>query len=267
MEVTPEMYAWLTDLNIINPFSSLKAPTERNFILPEKTIDLMLGGKYMDIILTTLQSAYNKFYKLRLDYLGRLSELKEISEDQKYISNSVKYANWHLINEILNKFGISYTEDQINQLINGDKDFLLKVITQIYYLCNQFLKDRSSKTEKTEKSGLNKDKSKDNYSKDKDKDKESNLDNKSIISELENEIDITNNKKTTSKNNNYLTNQNQKMNDTVNINNIDPNKIYEECNTALEFFILSLCKNFEMKPRQAVALLSNNRKYLSIILK
>ena len=66
------------------------------------------------------------------------------------------------------------------------------------------------------------------------------MDNKSIISELENEIDITNNKKTTSKNNNYLTNQNQKMNDTVNINNIDPNKIYEECNTALEFFILSL---------------------------
>ena len=230
MEVTPEMYAWLTDLNIINPFSSLKTPTERNFILPEKTMELMIGGKYMDIILTTLQSAYNKFYKLRLDYLGKLSELKEISEDQKYISNSVKYANWHLINEILNKFGISYTEDQINQLINGDKEFLLKVITQIYYLCNQFLE----------------------------KDKESNLDNKSIISELENEID---NKKTTSKN----LQTNQKINDTVNINNIDPNKIYEECNTALEFFILSLCKNFDMKPRQAVALLSNNRKYLSII--
>ena len=151
MEVTPEMYAWLTDLNIINPFSSLKTPTERNFILPEKTMELMIGGKYMDIILTTLQSAYNKFYKLRLDYLGKLSELKEISEDQKYISNSVKYANWHLINEILNKFGISYTEDQINQLINGDKEFLLKVITQIYYLCNQFLKDRGSKSGKTDK--------------------------------------------------------------------------------------------------------------------
>ena len=132
MEVTPEMYAWLTDLNIINPFSSLKTPTEGNFILPEKTIELMIGGKYMDIILTTLQAAYNKFYKLHLDYLTKLSELKEISEDQKYISNSVKYANWHLINEILNKFGISYTEEQINQLINGDNEFLLKVITQIY---------------------------------------------------------------------------------------------------------------------------------------
>ena len=251
MEVTPEMYAWLTDLNIINPFSSLKTPTDGNFILPEKTIELMLGGKYMDIILTTLQSAYNKFYKLKLDYLTKLSELKEISEDQKYISNSVKYANWHLINEILNKFGISYTEDQINQLINGDKEFLLKVITQIYYLCNQFLKDRSFKTDKNEKESSNKIKSKD-------KDKESNLNDKSIISELENEID---NKKVTNRN----LQTTQKNNETVNINNIDPNKSYNECNTALEFFILSLCKNFSMKPRQAVALLSNNRKYLSII--
>ena len=249
MEVTPEMYAWLTDLSIINPFSSPKTPTEGNFILPEKTIELMLGGKYMDIILNTLQNAYNKFYKLRLDYLGRLNELKDISEDQKYISNSVKYANWHLINEILNKFGISYTEDQINQLINGDKEFLLKVITQIYYLCNQFLKDRSFKSDKNEKSDSNKVKL---------KEKESNLDGKSIISELENEMD---NKKTTNKN--LATNQ--KVNDTVNINNIDPNKSYDDCNTALEFFILSLCKNFEMKPRQSVALLSNNRKYLSII--
>ena len=247
MEVTPEMYAWLTDLNIINPFSSLTTPTEGNFILPEKTIELMIGGKYMDIILTTLQEAYNKFYKLHLDYLNKLNELKEISEDQKYISNSVKYANWHLINEILNKFGISYTEEQINQLINGDKEFLLKVITQIYYLCSQFLKDRTFKSNKN-----------DNKDKVKLKEKESNLDDKSIISELENEID---NKKATNKN--IITNQ--KNNDTVNINNIDPNKNYEDCTTALEFFILSLCKNFNMKPRQAVALLSNNRKYLSII--
>ena len=251
MEVTPEMYAWLTDLNIINPFSSLKTPTEGNFILPEKTIELMIGGKYMDIILTTLQYAYNKFYKLKLDYLSKLSELKEISDNQEYISNSVKYANWHIINEILNKFGISYTEEQINQLINGDKEFLLKVITQIYYLCNQFLKDRSFNSDKKEKTNLDKDKAKQF-------DKESNLNDKSLISELENETD---NKKMTNKN---IT-SNQKNNDTVNINNIDPNKSYEDCNTALEFFILSLCKNFDMKPRQAVALLSNNRKYLSII--
>ena len=275
MEVTPEMYAWLTDLNIINPFSSLKSSAVGSFTIPEKTIQLMLGGKYMDIILTTLQSAYNKFYKLKLNYLTKLSELKEITEDQEYISNSIKYANWHLINEMLNQFGISYNEDQINQLINGDREFLLKVITQIYYLCNQFLKERGVKEgkKKSDKNlepinetasfgntnlKVNKEKEKE---KEKDKDKESNLND--IISEK----DFYNETASRKTNTKQLINSNlkSKSNDTVNINNIDPNKNYEDCTTALEFFILSLCKNLDMKPRQAVALLSNNRKYLSII--
>ena len=270
MEVTPEMYAWLTDLNIINPFSSLKSSVVGSFVIPEKTIQLMIGGKYFDIILTTLQSAYNKFYKLKLNYLTKLSDLKEISEDQEYISNSVKYANWHLINEMLNQFGISYSEEQINQIINGDRDFLLKVITQVYYLCNQFLKDRGGKDDKNKKSDNNSEKSDDkdgnnnlnikiNKEKDKEKDKESNLNDKSLITDKDFDNEAVN-KKT-----NIKSEIKNKNNDTVNINNIDPNKNFDECTTALEFFILSLCKNMDMKPRQAVALLSNNRKYLSII--
>ena len=264
MEVTPEMYAWLTDLNIINPFSSLKSDVVGNFVVPEKTIQLMLGGKYFDIILTTLQSAYNKFYKLKLNYLTKLDELKDISEDQDYISNSVKYANWHLINEMLNQFGISYSEDQINQLINGDRDFLLKVITQVYYLCNQFLKDRGGKEDKDKEKNKNDDKKEEKIKRDnninlkENKDKES-VNDKSILSELDNET----NKKTNTKQ--ITTGLKNKNNETVNINSIDPNKHYEDCTSALEFFILSLCKNLDMKPRQAVALLSNNRKYLSII--
>ena len=267
MEVTPEMYAWLTDLNIINPFVSLKSDVVGNFVVPEKTIQLMLGGKYMDIILTTLQSAYNKFYKLKLNYLTKLEQLKEISEDQEYISNSVKYANWHLINEMLDQFGISYTEDQINQLINGDRDFLLKVITQIYFLCNQFVKDRGgkdNKNKKIEKLPEKIDNQKNvniKIDKEKEKEKESLID-KSIISELEN--DNTNKRSNTRQGTSGIGTKN-KSNDTVNINNLDSNKNYDECTTALEFFILSLCKNLDMKPRQAVALLSNNRKYLSII--
>ena len=86
MEVTPEMYAWLTEQNVINPFGSLKSEVMSDFILPEKTVQLMLGGKYMDKILTALQSAYNKFYKLQLNYLDKLKDLKDISEDQEYIS-------------------------------------------------------------------------------------------------------------------------------------------------------------------------------------
>ena len=45
------------------------------------------------------------------------------------------------------------------------------------------------------------------------------------------------------------------------------NTLYENCETALEFFIISLSKNFNIKPSQAIGLLSNNRQYLSVLCK
>ena len=51
-------------------------------------------------------------------------------------------------------------------------------------------------------------------------------------------------------------------NNGVDINNIDISKSYSQCESTLEFFILSLSKNLNINPKQAVALLSNNRKYL-----
>ena len=51
----------------------------------------------------------------------------------------------------------------------------------------------------------------------------------------------------------------------VNIKNLNINREYSNCESALEFFIISLCKNLNINPRQAIALLSNNRKYLTIM--
>ena len=51
-------------------------------------------------------------------------------------------------------------------------------------------------------------------------------------------------------------------NGSVDINNIDINKNYSQCESTLEFFIISLSKNLNINPKQSVALLSNNRKYL-----
>ena len=48
----------------------------------------------------------------------------------------------------------------------------------------------------------------------------------------------------------------------VDINNIDINKNYSQCESTLEFFIITLSKNLSINPKQSVALLSNNRKYL-----
>jgi hypothetical protein len=56
--------------------------------------------------------------------------------------------------------------------------------------------------------------------------------------------------------------ENSSTSDSIDINNLNVNKNYKDCESPLEFFIVSLCKALEMKPKQAVALLSNNRKYL-----
>ena len=77
MEVTPEMYAWLSSQKVIDPFESFKTDIENlnNFKINQRTIDLLIGGKYMDNILKSLQDAYNKFYNLFHTQLPHLISL------------------------------------------------------------------------------------------------------------------------------------------------------------------------------------------------
>ena len=260
MEVTPEMYAWFTSLNIINPFLSLEEDSMNNFIIPEKIVNLLLGGKYMDIILSHLQDSYNKFHNVKMDFTTKIKEIKEIEEDQDYISNSIKYTNWHIIGDTLKQFGLNYTEDEIMKVINGDKDFLFEIIAKIYEQYTQYLKKPNNKNNKK---ANNQEKKSDNFKrmftvpkKNSDTDKISKNSNFNLA-----QLNDTNSM-------NEMNNSTMKKlvkDHTLNINNLDENKSYEDCLSALEFFIISLSRNLNMKPRQSVALLSNNRKYLSII--
>ena len=251
MEVTPEIYAWFTSLNIINPFLSYDEDPMNNFILPEKTTNLLFGGKYLDIILKHLQDSYNKCFKVKMDFIFKLKELKQISEDEDYISNSIKNANWSIIFETLKKFGLNYAEEDLDKIVNGDKDFLSKVLTKIYELNTDYLKRANEKKTKGKKMILGTNK----YSVDFDKmsKNSNNFLNETRSSQGINEI------------NNSPVMKKIIKDHTLNINSLDQKKSYDQCTSALEFFILSLSKNFNMKPRQCVALLSNNRKYLSII--
>ena len=251
MEVTPEIYAWLTSLNIINPFLSYDDDPMNNFILPEKTINLLLGGKYFDIILKHLQDSYNKCYNVKMDFNFKMKELKQISEDEDYISNNIKTSNWSLIFETLKKFGINYVEEDIDKIINNDNEFLLKVLTKIFEVNSDFLKKANEKKTKGKKMVLGTNKNSSEF--DKTSKNSNNLLNETKTSQGINEI------------NNSAIMKKIIKDHTLNINTLDEKKSYDQCNSALEFFIISLSKNFYMKPRQCVALLSNNRKYLSII--
>ena len=269
MEVTPEIYAWLTSLNIIDPFKSLSEDLNNNFIIPEKTLNLFFGGKYMDIILNKLQEAYNQFYKIKLDYISTISQLKPIEDNQEYISNSIKYANWTIINEILAHFGLTYSEEEINLIVSNNKEQLYKIIENIYELLNQLLKhsiDSSSnninnsssiKLKPTRKHIISSSNQRYQQSKD------TKIETAELNYQTNNKNNI-NNRYNESKNSNNtkITISKEKA---LNINDLDSFKSYKDCNSALEFFIVSICKNMHLKPRQSVALLSNNRKYLSII--
>ena len=280
MEVTPEMYAWFTSINIINPFLSGEEDQMNNFVIPEKTINLLLGGKYMDIILKHLQDSYNKFYKVKMDFTSRMKELKEIEEDQDYISNSVKYTNWHLVGDTLKQFGLNYTEDEIMKVVNGDRDFMFKIIKQIYDLFTKFVKHSNSNNKNKKKNNrippkinINDNqkignfkrmftvvpkKNEDAYSKNFDKSSRNTNINLAQLND-------TSSMQTFNGINNSTLMKKIVQDHTLDINNLDENKSYDDCMSALEFFIISLSKNFDMNPRQSVALLSNNRKYLSII--
>ena len=49
----------------------------------------------------------------------------------------------------------------------------------------------------------------------------------------------------------------------ININSIDITTPYSQCQNPLEFIIISLSNSFNITPRQSIAILSNNRKYLN----
>ena len=235
MEVTPEIFAWLTSLNILDPFRSLSEDITNNFAIPEKTLNLLFGGKYFDIILKNLQEAYNLFYKVKIDYTYNITQLKPIKEEEEYISNSIKYANWQIIIEILSHFGLSYSEDEINLLVNNDKEQLNKILSKIYALFTQFLKHSKN----------------DNYNDNTNNDSNNNSIKgikKHVIAKSKNN-DEQGKESKFEINNKNLNNLNKMNNNKfkfkehpLNINELDPYKSYKDCKTPLEFFILSICK-------------------------
>ena len=218
MEVSPEIYAWLSNLDILNPFNTFNNEQPFAFLIPDRIIQQLIGGKYMDIILKNLQDSYEKLYKLELNYIENLNQLEKIDDNKEYIPNSVKYNNWHIINDCLSNFGLNFKEEVIVKIINGDKNQLIEILKRIYELVNECLKFSKENSRENSPNKL------------------SNLNLKENIIKQKSE--------------------------SISIKKIDPNKKYSNIESPLEFFIISLCKNLKLNPRQSIALLSNNRKYL-----
>ena len=137
MEVSPFLFEWLVELNIIEQ-------NENDNFIPDKIIFLLCGGKYFDRILYSLQNAYNKYYNLHLDFLEKLKDLNPISVEQKNIENLVRFNNWKIIFDLLSHFGNrnieNINDDNIDNFsdINNIQSFNINNldINKNYEYCN-----------------------------------------------------------------------------------------------------------------------------------
>ena len=308
MEVSPEIYAWLTSINIIEPFSELSKEDSKMYYIPENMVEALFEGHYFDIMILNLQDAFNKYYNVRKNCTSKLRELAFKEKKYNKISAKTKLNNWNVINDALQNFNMKFPKNDLNKILNGNTDILLKAITTIFNTVTKLLKytkkDYSSinnlvenKQNKENKiflpninsnkiNNLNKNKKSNNI-------KINSVEENSILTSNKNDISMNSNKKIIDNktNNNLLNNTNTKkeqdtnnsqinnssiqdilsskkpLTEYVDITKLSTNTAYEKCETALEFFIISLCKNFDIKPSQSIALLSNNRQYLSVLCK
>ena len=330
MEVSPEIYAWLSALNIIDPFNETNRNGMNNYFVPESILNSLFNGEYIDLLIYDLQKAYNKYYQIRKDCSQKLKELVFKEKNFDKISEKTKLNNWNVINDALKIFDIKYSKNELNKVISGNSAILLKIISNIFNTIRKYLKYAKKDTNKSKNDMANKNKNiRDNnnlnlnlnFSVNKNSNISLNESNSNINKKIfqkenssllntsqndalknlytdQNDINENNIINNTNNNTNNINNINKIINsnnintiknindinkDLKNINNFDilNNKrplieyvdiekisgdiLYENCISTLEFFIVSLCKNFKIKPVQAVGLLSNNRQYLSVL--
>ena len=94
MEVSPEIYAWLTSLNIIEPFSQLEKEDIKMYYIPENIVESLFEGHYFYVMILNLQDAYNKYYNIRKNCSIKLKELAFKEKKYNKISTKTKINNW-----------------------------------------------------------------------------------------------------------------------------------------------------------------------------
>ncbi len=142
MEVTPEIYAWLAELNILNVEKTLIMKKEGKIHVDEDITNKFLNGFYIDKILYELENLYNQFYKIKLSYTKKLDDIKILQENAKSNKNDRNFRNaiWKIISQVTENFGIELNEEHIKNLANGDIKSLTYLINSIYTLSGELLK-------------------------------------------------------------------------------------------------------------------------------
>ena len=85
MEVSPEIYAWLSTLNIIDPFSEGDKNGDKTYYIPENIVESLFEGQYFENMILNLQDAYNNYFNKRVNCSIQLKEL--VFKEKKHNKN------------------------------------------------------------------------------------------------------------------------------------------------------------------------------------
>jgi len=142
MEVTSEIYAWLTELNILNAEKTLIMKKGGMIFVAEDITNKFLNGFFIDKILYELEDLYNKFYKIKLNYTKKLNDIKTLQENTKNnkTDRNLRNAIWKTVSEVTENFGIELNDGHVKNLANGDINTLLYLLNSIYTLSGELLK-------------------------------------------------------------------------------------------------------------------------------
>ena len=147
MEVTAELYAWLSELNIINKNKSFNLRKDKKILLDEETSTKFLNGFFMDKVLFELEGLYNNFYNIKLTYSVKLNELRILQENSfgNETDFDLRISIWGIIQDITENFGIELTDISVKKIAAGDCKTLSHVLSGIFSLTKELTKKNPEK--------------------------------------------------------------------------------------------------------------------------
>jgi hypothetical protein len=117
MEVTPQLYDWLTEIGVVTTGKSTDTGLMR---LVEKESKQLEEGQGMETVLRSMGAVMKKPVTLPNDLLEAAS------------SPSTRLYNWNALLQAFQSFGVTVDSDVKSLIVAGDRQMVAEVLTQLY---------------------------------------------------------------------------------------------------------------------------------------
>jgi hypothetical protein len=237
MEVSPEIYNWLLESKIIQ--SEIEINENNSYLLEEKTAASLENGLDFTPLIKRLNKIQNQLER-EVTPMPEINSLKEVK------SPASKLYNWKILSAALELLGVKVDPDSRSLIVAGDRDMVIEVLKSIYDAEKNALKklesqdlDVQSQASKKLDGSIYKASSKSSHRK--------------LSTKAPSRKSVQKSAK-------------KPQNGSLYIESIKGEKPLDDCESCLEYLLVSFCKHFALRPKQAAGLLTQGGKYLSHVI-